>query len=137
MKLAIINGVNLGRLGTREVDIYGSTSFEDYFSELQKKFPTTELAYFQSDNLAELVAALRRFDGYDGIIFNPGAYTHTAIVLADAIGSINTPVVEVHISNLFGREMYRKTSMISSRCIGFISGFGLQGYQLAVQHFID
>lgn len=137
MKLAIINGVNLGRLGTREIDIYGSTSFEDYFSQLKKKFPAIELAYFQSDNLTELVAALHRFDGYDGIIINPGAYTHTAIVLGDAIGSINTPVVEVHISNLFGREMYRKTSMISSRCVGFISGFGLQGYQLAIHHFMD
>ena len=136
MKIAIVNGVNLGRLGTREVNIYGSTSFEDYFAELQRHFSDIDLTYFQSDDINSIVSALYQYEGYDGIVLNPGAYTHCSIVLADAIGAIQTPVVEVHISNLFGREAYRKNSLISSRCAGFISGFGLQGYKLAIQHFI-
>lgn len=135
-RIAIINGVNLGCLGTREVDIYGHSSFADYFTALQKQFPDISLEHFQSDDLAEVVAALYRYDGFDGIILNPGAFTHTAIVLADAIAALRTPVVEVHISNLFGRENFRKNSMISAHCVGFISGFGLQGYSLAIQHFI-
>lgn len=137
MKIVIINGVNLGCLGTREVDIYGHTSFADYFADLQKHFSDVNLEYFQSDDLAEVVNALHRYDGCDGIVLNPGAFTHTSLVLADAIAAVHTPVIEVHISNLFGRENYRRHSMISAHCAGFISGFGLQGYQLAIQHFIN
>ncbi len=137
MRIAIINGVNLGRLGSREVNIYGSLSFEEYLEQLRRQFPAVELEHFQSDNLEELVDALHRYAEYDGIILNPGAYTHTAMVLADAVRAISAPVVEVHISNLFGRELYRKRSVISAHCTGFISGFGLQGYALAIHHFTD
>lgn len=137
MRIAIINGVNLGCLGTREVNIYGSQTFEEYFEQLKRMFPDVELSYFQSDKIEELVDALRKGQNCDGIILNPGAYTHTAIVLADTIKSISTPVIEVHISNLFGRELYRRRSVIAAHCAGFISGFGLQGYALAVHHFAD
>ncbi|MBR4536346.1 MAG: 3-dehydroquinate dehydratase [Bacteroidales bacterium] len=137
MRVAIINGVNLGQLGTREVNIYGAQSFEEYFKELEQMFPNVELSYFQSDKIEELVDALRKGQSCDGIILNPGAFTHTAIVLADTIRSISTPVIEVHISNLFGRELYRRRSVIAAHCAGFISGFGLQGYALAIHHFAD
>ena len=137
MRIAIINGVNLGCLGTREVNIYGTQTFEEYFKELERMFPDVELTYFQSDKIEELVDALRKGQNCDGIILNPGAYTHTAIVLADTIKSISTPVIEVHISNLFGRELYRRRSVIAAHCAGFISGFGLQGYALAIHHFAD
>ncbi len=137
MRVAIINGVNLGLLGTREVNIYGAQSFEEYFKELEQMFPNVELSYFQSDKIEELVDALRKGQSCDGIILNPGAYTHTAIVLADTIRSISTPVIEVHITNLFGRELYRRRSVIAPHCAGFISGFGLQGYALAIHHFAD
>ncbi|MBP5663438.1 MAG: 3-dehydroquinate dehydratase [Bacteroidales bacterium] len=137
MRIAIINGVNLGQLGTREVNIYGAQTFEEYFKELERMFPEVELTYFQSDKIEELVDALRKGQSCDGIILNPGAFTHTAIVLADTIRSISTPVIEVHISNLFGRELYRRRSVIAAHCAGFISGFGLQGYALAIHHFAD
>ena len=137
MRIAIINGVNLGCLGTREVNIYGSQTFEEYFKELERMFPEVELTYFQSDKIEELVDALRKGQSCNGIILNPGAFTHTAIVLADTIRSISTPVIEVHISNLFGRELYRRRSVIAAHCAGFISGFGLQGYALAIHHFAD
>ena len=127
----------MGLLGTREVNIYGAQSFEEYFKELERMFPDVELTYFQSDKIEELVDALRKGQNCDGIILNPGAYTHTAIVLADTIRSISTPVIEVHISNLFGRELYRRRSVIAPHCAGFISGFGLQGYALAIHHFAD
>lgn len=137
MRISIINGVNLSQLGTREVNIYGSQTFEEYFEQLRQTFPEVELSYFQSDKIEELVDALRKGQNYDGIIMNPGAYTHTAIVLADAVRSISTPVIEVHITNLFGRELYRRRSVISAHCAGFISGFGLQGYELAIRHFAE
>ena len=136
MRIAIINGVNLGCLGSREVNIYGSLNFEDYLETLREQFPSEEIAFFQSDSIAELVTALHRYAEYDGILLNPGAYTHTAIVLADTIRAIHAPVIEVHISNLFGRELYRRRSLISAHCTGFISGFGLQGYELAIRHFV-
>jgi len=136
-KILILNGVNLGLLGTREVDVYGHQSFETFFNDLQKAFPQFELHYFQSDILAELVQKITRSGEFDGIIINPGAYTHTAIVLADAIKAVKTPVIEVHISNLFGREQYRKNSMISGACIGSVSGFGLKSYKIALNYFVD
>lgn len=136
-KIIIINGVNLNELGTREVDIYGHVDFETYFFELKKRFPQFELDFFQSNKIDELVDQILSHQYFDGIILNPGAYTHSSIILADAIKAIPTPVVEVHISNLFGRESFRKKSMISSSCMGTISGFGLKGYDLAIFSFID
>lgn len=136
MKLLIINGVNLGILGTREVNVYGHVTFEEYLASLRQQFSSIQIDYFQSDSLDELVSHIHSI-GYDGIILNPGAYTHTAIVLADAVKAVTTPVVEVHISNLFAREQYRRKSCLAGCCKGFISGFGLQGYALAVQSFIQ
>lgn len=136
-KIIIINGVNLNQLGTREVDIYGYVDFETYFFELQKRFSQFDLDFFQSNKIEELVELILSHQYYDGIILNPGAYTHSSIVLADAIKAVPTPVVEVHISNLFGRENFRKKSMISSSCHGTISGFGLKGYDLAIFSFVD
>ena len=137
MKLLIINGVNLGILGTREVNVYGHVTFEEYLFSLRQQFSSIQIDYFQSDVLEELVARIHSASDYDGIILNPGAYTHMAIVLADAVKAVTTPVVEVHISNLFSREQYRRKSCLSGCCKGFIAGFGLQGYALAVQSFIQ
>ncbi len=137
MKLLIINGVNLGILGTREVNVYGHVTFEEYLFSLRQQFSSIQIDYFQSDALEEIVGRIHASADYDGIILNPGAYTHTSIVLADAVKAVATPVVEVHISNLFAREQYRRKSCLSGRCKGFIAGFGLQGYALAVQSFIQ
>ena len=136
-KILILNGVNLGLLGTREVEVYGHQSFDSYFKELQKAFPQFELHYYQTDQLEELVQKITKSNNLDGIILNPGAFTHTSVVLADAIKAVKTPVIEVHISNLFGREQYRKNSMISGACIGSISGFGLKTYKMALNFFND
>ena len=136
-KILILNGVNLGLLGTREVDVYGHQSFESYFVELQNEFSKLELHYFQTDSLEDLVQKITKSEEFDGIILNPGAYTHTTIVLSDGIKAVKTPVIEVHISNLFGREQYRKNSMISGACIGSISGFGLKSYKIALNFFND
>ena len=137
MKLLIINGVNLGILGTREVNVYGHVTFEEYLFSLRQQFSSIQIDYFQSDALEEIVGRIHASADYDGIILNPGAYTHTSIVLADAVKAVATPVVEVHISNLFSREQSRRKSCLSGCCQGFISGFGLQGYALAVQSFIQ
>lgn len=136
MKLLIVNGVNLGCLGTREVDVYGSVSFEDYIEQLRNRFPQVEFQYFQSDSVGALAEKISMARSLHGIILNPGAYTHTSVVLADAVRATSCPVVEVHISNLFGRELYRRQNMLSSACVGFISGFGLHGYDLAVESFL-
>lgn len=133
-RIVIINGVNMSLIGTREIDIYGQVDFNSYLKNLQKKYPC-EIHYLQSDKIDDIVEALYKYAHYDGIILNPGAYTHTSIILADAIKSIQTPVVEVHISNLFEREQYRKKSFIASACCGSISGFGLKGYELALLSF--
>lgn len=135
-KILILNGVNLGTLGTREVDIYGVQSFEDYFKYLQSKFQLLELHYFQTDQLGDLVEHILKAKDFDGVVINPGAFTHTAIVIADAIKAIKTPVIEVHISNLFAREQFRRNSMIASSCIGSISGFGMKSYELALNYFL-
>ncbi len=134
-KIAIINGVNLSVLGTREVAIYGNTSFDEFLPSLQNKFPQLHIDYFCSNSLDEIVSFMHQCSQYDGIILNPGAYTHTAIVLADAIKSIAVPVIEVHISNVMAREPYRKNSMIAAHCRGSLSGFGLHGYALALPFF--
>ena len=138
MKIAIINGPNLNLLGIREPGIYGSQSFEQYFEELKAKFPEVEFLYFQSNVEGELIDEVQRVGfSYDGIIINPGGYTHTSVALGDAIAAISTPVVEVHISNIFGREDFRKLSHVSGKSVGVISGLGLKGYELALNYFIS
>jgi len=137
MKIAIINGPNLNLLGTRETDIYGNQSFETYLEELKKKFPQVEFNYFQSNVEGELINEIQRVGfSFDGIIFNPGGYTHTSVAIGDAIAAIKTPVIEVHISNIFGREEFRKLSHVSGKSVGVISGLGLKGYELALNYFL-
>ena len=134
LKIAIINGPNLNLLGIREKEIYGSSSFEDYFKTIQQKFPNIDLTYYQSNIEGELINKLHEIGfTYDAIILNAGAYTHTSIAIADAVAGIKTPVVEVHISNVFSREDYRHVSYLGKHCKGSISGFGLNGYELAIQ----
>ena len=134
-KIIIINGVNLGELGNREPEWYGYSSFDEYLKELRAAFPQLEIDYFQSNNLDQLVDRILSSRQYDGIILNPGAYTHTSIVLADAIKAISVPVVEVHISNVAKREKLRRESFISTAVIGTITGFGLKSYRLALDFF--
>lgn len=137
LKIAIINGPNLNLLGKREVEIYGTQTFEDYFKTLETKFPNIELSSYQSNVEGELINKLHEIGfSYDGIIINAGAYTHTSIAIADAIAGIKTPVIEVHISNVFSREDYRHVSYLGKNCKGSISGFGLQGYEMAIKSFI-
>lgn len=136
LKIAIINGPNLNLLGKREVEIYGTQSFENYFKTIQSKYPTIELSYFQSNIEGELINKLHEVGfNYDGIIINAGAYTHTSIAIADAVAGIKTPVIEVHISNVFAREDYRHVSYLGKHCKGSISGFGLKGYEMAIESF--
>lgn len=136
MKIAIINGPNLNLLGTREPEVYGSETFESYFSTLKKDFPTIELTYFQSNIEGELISKIQEvgFD-FDGIILNSGAYTHTSIGIADAIKAITTSVIEVHISNTFAREDFRHQSYSAPHTKGVIIGFGLDSYRLALCAF--
>lgn len=137
MKIAIINGPNLNLLGTREPEIYGSKTFEDYFDELKVKFPSVEFSYFQSNIEGEIIDQVQQVGfSFDGIIINPGGYTHTSVALGDSIAAVTTPVVEVHISNIFGREDFRKLSHVSGKSVGVISGLGLKGYELAVGYFL-
>lgn len=136
MKIAIINGPNLNLLGKREVDIYGGESFDTFLKGLQGKFINIEISYFQSNIEGELINEIQRVGfSVDGIIFNPGGYTHTSVAIGDAIAAINTPVIEVHISNIFGREDFRKLSHVSGKAKGVISGLGLKGYELALGYF--
>jgi len=133
----IINGPNLNLLGKREPEVYGSTTFEDYFGQLQIKFDTIQLEYFQSNIEGVLIDKIQEVGfSYDGIIINAGAYTHTSIGIGDAIKAIETPVVEVHISNTFNREDFRHVSHISPGAKGVILGFGLSSYDLAIQSFL-
>ena len=137
MKIAIINGPNLNLLGTREPDVYGSQTFEQYFDELKMKYPAIVFSYFQSNVEGELINELQRTGfSYEGIIINPGGYTHTSVAIGDAIAAIKTPVVEVHISNVHAREEFRKISHVSAKAKGTIMGLGLRGYELAVQFFL-
>ena len=137
MKLMIINGPNLNLLGKREPEVYGSTTFEEYFGQLQAKFKSVELGYYQSNIEGELINKIQEVGfSYDGIILNAGAYTHTSIGIGDAIRGVTTPVIEVHISNTFGREEFRHVSYISPAAKGVILGFGLQCYDLAIQSFL-
>lgn len=136
MKTHIINGPNLNLLGQREPGVYGSESFDSFFEKLKAEFPENEFSYFQSNVEGELINNLHE-NGFntDGIIINAGGYTHTSVAIADAIAAIKTPVIEVHISNIFAREEYRHISLIAGKCIGSISGFGLDSYRLAVMAF--
>lgn len=136
MRIIIINGPNLNLLGKREPEVYGASSFEEYFEELKKQNKDTELVYFQSNIEGELVEQIQKADeGFDGILLNAAAYTHTSVAIHDAIGAIKTPVIEVHISNIYKREEFRHKSIISSKCVGLIAGLGLKGYQLGVDYF--
>ena len=135
MKVLIINGPNLNLLGKREPEIYGSHSFEDYFKELQNKFSTLDLYYFQSNIEGEIIDKLHEFGfTYDGIILNAAAYTHTSVGIGDAVKAVSTPVIEVHISNVFSREDFRKQSFFSDIAIGVISGLGTEGYFAALNY---
>jgi 3-dehydroquinate dehydratase II len=136
MKIAIINGPNLNLLGKRETSIYGEQSFEEYMKTLENKFPQVSFSYFQSNIEGEIVTAIqeRGFDS-DGVIINPGAYTHTSVAIGDAIAAIKAPVIEVHISNIHAREDFRKLSHVSAKAVGVITGLGLRGYELAVHWF--
>ena len=133
MKILIVNGPKLNLLGTREPQIYGNVSFEDYFETLKAEFKM-DLSYFQSDNEQELISALKTSSA-DGIIINAGSYTHSSVALRDCISAISIPVVEVHISNISARESFRHESFLSPVCVGCIFGFGLKSYALALQFF--
>jgi 3-dehydroquinate dehydratase II len=136
MRIQIINGPNLNLLGRRETSIYGSESFEDFFARLKKRFPQLDLHYYQSNVEGELVNKIHEVGfSFDGIIINAGAYTHTSVAIHDALGGIKTPTVEVHISNVYAREEFRHKSLITSKCVGMLTGFGLEGYALALQYF--
>lgn len=138
MKIVIINGPNLNLLGQREPGIYGSRDFESFFAELKTAYPNHELLYVQSNVEGELVNALQEH-GFDaaGIVLNAAAYTHTSVAISDAIAAIPSPVVEVHISNIYARESYRHKSIISAHCVGMITGLGLHGYRLAIDYLLS
>ena len=138
MKVAIINGPNLNLLGTREPEVYGKQTFEQYFNDLTDKYSNVDFVYYQSNVEGELINKLQEFGfSYGGIILNPGGYTHTSVALGDAIAAIQAPVIEVHISNVAAREDFRKISHVSSKCKGTISGLGLKGYELALKFFLN
>jgi len=137
MKIIIINGPNINLLGKREPEIYGSETFQEFFSKLQFKFQELELSHFQSNIEGEIITKLQEVGyEYDGIILNAAAYTHTSVGIGDTVKAIDTPVIEVHISNTFAREEFRHHSYISAHAKGVILGFGLQSYELAVQSFM-
>ena len=138
MNIAIINGPNLNLLGTREPGVYGSQTFEAFFEQLKLAFPAVSFTYYQSNIEGELINELQRLGfSYDGIIINPGGYTHTSVAIGDCIAAITTPVIEVHISNVHAREDFRKISHVSAKCKGSIIGLGLKGYELAVHWFLS
>ncbi len=137
MKLLIINGPNLNLLGTREPEIYGEETFEEYLLILQQEFPTITINYFQSNHEGEIIDKLQEANyDYEGIVLNGGAYTHTSIAIRDTIAAIEPPVVEVHISNVYAREAFRQHSYFSAVCEGVIVGLGLRGYELAVRYLM-
>ncbi|MGK7391583.1 MAG: type II 3-dehydroquinate dehydratase [Candidatus Cyclobacteriaceae bacterium M2_1C_046] len=142
MKILIINGPNLNLLGKRETSIYGNQSFELYLKELIDKlkpsYDKLHIDYYQNNHEGNIIDQIQKADGeYDGIILNAGGFTHTSIAIADAISAVGVAVIEVHISNIYAREEFRRKSLISHACAGIIAGFGLEGYSLAVQHFIN
>lgn len=137
MKIQIINGPNLNLLGKREPDVYGNTSFEEYLGSLKKLFPEVEIHYYQSNVEGELINKIHEVGfTFDAILLNAGGYTHTSVAISDAIAGVTTPVLEVHISNIYKREEFRHKSIISKSCIGMISGLGLKGYELGIRYFL-
>ncbi|MDF3077515.1 MAG: type 3-dehydroquinate dehydratase [Sphingobacteriaceae bacterium] len=137
MRIQIINGPNLNLLGVREKSIYGDSSFDAYLEELRSQYSILEIEYFQSNVEGEIINKLHEVGfSYDGIILNGGGYTHTSVAIADAIAAINTPVVEVHISNIYAREEFRHMSLTGKNCKGVLTGFGLKGYKLALESFL-
>ena len=137
MKIQIINGPNLNLLGLREPGIYGSQSFEDYLIGLKEMYSILDIEYYQSNIEGELINKLHEVGfSYDGIIINAGAYTHTSVAIADAIAGIKTPVIEVHISNIYAREEFRHMSLTGKNCQGVLTGFGMDGYRLAIESFL-
>jgi len=138
MKIQIINGPNLNLLGVREKSIYGDSSFEAYLEKLRTRYPTIEIAYFQSNVEGEIINKIHEVGfSFDGIVLNAGAYTHTSIAIADAIAAIKAPVIEVHISNVYKREDFRHHSMLAASCRGVIAGFGMNSYRLAVESLLE
>jgi 3-dehydroquinate dehydratase-2 len=138
MKIQIINGPNLNLLGVREKSIYGDSSFETYLEQLRKRYTFIQIDYYQSNVEGELINKLHEIGfSYDGIVLNAGAYTHTSVAIADAIAAIKTPVIEVHISNVYKREEFRHHSMLAASCKGVIAGFGMDSYRLGVESFVN
>ncbi|MBK0382571.1 type II 3-dehydroquinate dehydratase [Pedobacter sp. SD-b] len=137
MKIQIINGPNLNLLGKREPGIYGNQGFESYFEDLKRKYTDVDLYYFQSNVEGEIIDKLHEIGfSFDGVVMNAGAYTHTSVAIADAVAAIKTPVVEVHISNVYAREEFRHHSMMAKNCKGVITGFGMMSYELALKSFM-
>ena len=137
MKIQIINGPNLNLLGVREKSIYGNTDFETYLTELRKRYTKIEIDYYQSNVEGEIINKLHEVGfSYDGVVLNAGAYTHTSVAIADAIAAINTPVIEVHISNVYKREEFRHSSMLAANCKGVIAGFGMDSYRLSIESLL-
>jgi len=136
-KILILNGPNLNLLGKREPDVYGRQSFEEFYQGLVHRHTNVMLSHYQSNVEGELINKLHEagFE-YDGIIFNAGGYTHTSVAIADAVAGINTPVIEVHISNVYAREEFRHQSLMAKNCVGVITGLGIQGYELALEYFL-
>jgi 3-dehydroquinate dehydratase-2 len=133
-KIQVINGPNLNLLGKREPSVYGVKGFDEFLPELKKRFEDCDIQYYQSNVEGEIINKIHEVGfSFDGIVLNAGAYTHTSIAIHDAIAAIKTPVVEVHISNVYAREEFRHTSLITSKCIGLITGFGLEGYAMAIE----
>ncbi len=138
MNIQIINGPNLNLLGVREKSIYGDSSFEDYLTDLRKRYANITINYYQSNVEGEIINKLHEVGfSADGIIINAGAYTHTSVAIGDAIAGIKTPVIEVHISNVYKREEFRHKSLLAANCKGVIAGFGLDSYRLAVENFLN
>ena len=138
MKVIIINGPNLNLLGVRQPEIYGNRRFEDYLRELRVAFPELQIDYYQSNVEGEIINKMHEVGfSYDGIVLNAGGYSHTSVAIHDAIASIKTPVVEVHISSIYAREEYRRHSLLSDACMGVICGMGLEGYRLAIEGLVQ
>ncbi len=136
MKILILHGPNLNLLGKRQPDVYGTTGFEEYLETLRTSFPTMQITYFQSNHEGELIDCIQQSENnYDGVIFNAGGYSHTSVAIADAVASVSTPVIGIHISNIYARETQRHIDLLAKYCIGTISGLGLQGYELALSYF--
>lgn len=137
MKISIINGPNLNLLGVREPSVYGNRTFDDYLVELKQAFPQVEFDYFQSNIEGEIIDHIQQVGfSYDGLVINAGGYSHTSVAIHDALASVNTPAIEVHISNIYAREEYRRHSLLSDACKGIVCGLGLEGYRYAVQYFL-